>query len=116
MDARTYQGSQKYLKAVDLQQPVVVTIREAIEETVGLNQDAKQKLVLYFGGMEKGLTLNSTNIDSLIEMFSNDTLAWPGKSSTAMGPATLNTNKNTSGNTLLALRTIMTTATPTIIR
>lgn len=80
MDIRTYQGSQKYLKAGDLLgRPVIVTIRDTVEETVGQGKDSEEKPVLWFVGKEKALVLNTTNGSVIAEQFGFETQAWSGK-------------------------------------
>ena len=80
MDIREYQGSQKYLKCADLKgSPVVVTIQDAVEETVGQGRDAEQKPVLSFVGMEKALVLNTTNGNSIADALGWETQGWLGK-------------------------------------
>ena len=70
MDIRSYQGSQKYLKAGDLQgRPVIVTIRDVVVETVGQGRDSEEKPVVCFVGKEKGLVLNTTNGNSIADEF-----------------------------------------------
>ena len=60
MDIRTRIGSQKYLKAADLQgQDINVTITSCEDEKLGQGQHTELKCVLYFRGKEKGLVLNS---------------------------------------------------------
>ena len=80
MDIRQYQGSQKYLKCADLQgNPVVVTIQDVVEETVGQGRDAKQKPVLSFVGKEKTLVLNTANGNSIAEAHGCETDSWKGR-------------------------------------
>jgi hypothetical protein len=57
----------KYLKASDLglNQPVV-TIDRVERDKVGRGQDTKP--VIYFSGKEKGLVLNKTNANKIIEL------------------------------------------------
>ena len=62
MDIRKTMGSQKYLKAADLNgSPAVVTIAGVALEMVGQGKDAEEKAVLSFVGREKTLVLNSIN-------------------------------------------------------
>lgn len=67
----------KYLKAADLgtAEPIV-TIRTVKVETLG--EDSKP--VLYFEGKEKGVVLNKTNWNALVEITGeDDSDRWPGK-------------------------------------
>ena len=64
----------KYLKHQDLQgQDVVLTIdsvtRESIKEKDG---SEKKKFILYFKELEKGLVLNSTNMNTLYAVLKSD--------------------------------------------
>ena len=57
----------KYLKAGDLQgRPVPVVIKNVEYEAVG--QDRTMKPVLYFRGKEKGMVLNKTNCNTIIQL------------------------------------------------
>lgn len=77
MKAKEFCGS--HIKAEDLQgRDVMVQIREAKVEELGQEKD--KKVVIYFQGKEKGLALNMTNTDTLIEMFGTDeTDDWVGQ-------------------------------------
>lgn len=76
-DARRYTGG-KYLKAALIDRPVTVTISDVSEEEVG--EDKERKLVVYFREFEnKGLALNTTNTECLIELFGPETDEWKGK-------------------------------------
>jgi len=70
----------KWLKAADLKgkEPVVI-IREIAYEPVG--QKREMKPVVYFRGQEKGLVLNRTNANRIIQIAgSADTDEWVGVS------------------------------------
>lgn len=72
--------SSNYLKASDLrgQNREVEIIEEKIE-TVGSGVDAKQKLVIYFRGAQKGLVLNQTNSLTIAELLnSQESSDWVG--------------------------------------
>ena len=59
----------KWLKAADLKgQPCVLEIERTALETVKFNGKEQTKLVLYFAGTSKGLAVNATNFDSLVEV------------------------------------------------
>jgi len=74
MRARQYLGS--YLQKEDLDGPTTVTIASSKEEPL----DDQPKLILYFSEISKGLVMNVTNINVLIELFGTDeTEEWEGK-------------------------------------
>lgn len=65
----------KYLKASDLQdRDVRVTMGNVEKEKLGDDM----KLVLYFKGKEKGLVLNKTNSNSIVDAYGDDTDDWFG--------------------------------------
>jgi len=68
----------KYLKARDLQgKEPIVTIDRVEFEPVGRSRELKP--VVYFRGKEKGIVLNKTNANKIIEISgSAETDAWPG--------------------------------------
>lgn len=77
-DARRFTGG-KYLKAAIIDRPTPVTITDVSEEEIG--EDRERKLVVYFREFEnKGLALNTTNAEFLIEEFGPETDDWRGKS------------------------------------
>jgi hypothetical protein len=70
----------KYLKAGDLEGPVVLTILEAPLETLTFKGRQEEKIVLHFKGTEKLLPLNVTNFDGVVAATGeDDTESWPGK-------------------------------------
>jgi len=69
----------KYLKAGDLNKPIVVTIESAPLETLKNPEGKEQhKTVLYFKGAKKALPLNVSNWDAVAEICGEDTDDWPG--------------------------------------
>jgi hypothetical protein len=69
---RTYSDS-TYLKKEDFPEPEVVTIVEAREEQVTApGKKPKDKIVLYFRELEKGLVTNMTHGDELKAMTGSD--------------------------------------------
>ena len=77
----------KYLKAADLAEykragrlPLRVTISRVIErETVGMNEDAQERPVVFFQNATKGMVLNRINAATLAEVAgSGDTDNWIG--------------------------------------
>jgi hypothetical protein len=69
----------KYLKKEDCEPALLVTIREIVQEEVGIENDKEEKWICYFEEQEKGIVLNSTNM-RLIEKItgSDDTDDWIG--------------------------------------
>lgn len=79
-DARRFCGG-RYLKAAHIDRPVLVTIADISEEEVG--EDKERKLVVYFREFDnKGLALNTTNAEMLIDLFGPETDDWRGKALT----------------------------------
>ena len=75
-------GGNTYLKAEDIKQgqEVTLTIDRIEQEQISRDDGSEQqKLVCYFRGKEKGLVLNNTNIDVLIDTYGDDTDALAGK-------------------------------------
>jgi hypothetical protein len=69
----------KYLKASDLNKPIVVTIDSAPFEVLKNPEGKEQsKVVLYFRGAKKALPLNITNWDAVAAICGEDTEDWPG--------------------------------------
>jgi hypothetical protein len=68
----------KYLKASDLKGAQVTVVIDRVEyEAVG--QDRQMKPILYFDGKDKGLVLNKTNCNAIIQISeSPDTDDWKG--------------------------------------
>ncbi len=63
----------KYLKAADLKgQKITVKMDRVESETVG--DDAK--VILYFQGKEKGLVLNVTNKNMIVDLYGPETDEW----------------------------------------
>ena len=70
----------KYLKAADLAgQDRTVSIRACIQEELGQGSEMEVKPVLYFNGGQKGLVLNKTNAQAIVEDYGDDTEAWAGQ-------------------------------------
>lgn len=75
-------GEGKYLKASDVPagKELRLTISKLSNEALDRDDGSKQqKAVLYFQGKEKGLVLNNTNIDTLIQGYGDDTGAIVGQ-------------------------------------
>jgi len=70
----------KWLKAADLKgRPCVLEIKSAVQETVKFKSKEQRKTVLYFEGTGKGLDLNVTNWDAVVEITGqSDSDDWAG--------------------------------------
>jgi hypothetical protein len=66
-----------YLKAADIVQPRVMTIRAIKLEEIG--QDKTHKPVLFFNEETRGLVMNKTNGAMIAHTYSNETDSWLGK-------------------------------------
>jgi hypothetical protein len=66
-----------YLKAADIVQPRVMTIRAIKLEEIG--QDKTHKPVLFFNEETRGLVMNKTNGAMIAHNYSNETDSWLGK-------------------------------------
>src|SRR5262245_41038923 len=70
----------KYLKKDDVGRGVLVTIRDLQKETLKMDDEEKEKWVLYFEELAKGLVLGSTTIQQTeLATGSDDTDEWIGK-------------------------------------
>jgi hypothetical protein len=56
-----------------------LTISDVKMERVGQGQDAEDKPVVYFDETDKGLVLNVTNKNTLVQLYGTDTDEWAGK-------------------------------------
>jgi hypothetical protein len=75
-------GGNNYLKAEHLQagKELRLTIERVEMDKIPQDDGPEQsKFVLHFRGKEKGLVLNNTNIDVLIDAYGDDTDAMSGK-------------------------------------
>jgi hypothetical protein len=63
----------KWLKPPDLKgQPVVLEIKNAVQEAIKFNGKEETKTVLHFAGTGKELPLNATNFDPCVEITGQD--------------------------------------------
>jgi hypothetical protein len=70
----------KYVQAADLKpQGATVTIDRVEMEKVGQGSDQKTKPVLYFQNTKKAMVLNSTNDQTINELFGDDDQDWHGE-------------------------------------
>ena len=82
MDMRkALEADSKYLKAILLPEdtPVVLTMSGVKTELVGQGNDAENKAVLYFQGKDKGLILNKTNGNTIMDLYGEDSDEWIGQ-------------------------------------
>ena len=70
---RRFVGNAKYLKKEDIPSPVNTSILWTKEEEVTApGKGTDTKVVLYFDGLKKGLVLNTTNAETLLEITGTD--------------------------------------------
>lgn len=71
----------KYLKKDDCDPPIVVTVARLKKENVARDDEPREeKWIVYFEESDKGLVLNTTNINSLTEILGSDeTDDWVGQ-------------------------------------
>jgi hypothetical protein len=71
----------KFLKAADLNNtPRIVTIAGVMTDVIGQGADAKTKLIIQFSELPRGLVLNKTNFNVLVELTgSQDSDVWLGR-------------------------------------
>ena len=70
----------KYLKASDAETDLTLTIARISKESMK-NRDGQdeEKYVLYFSDAEKGMVLNKTNKNTLVDLYGEETDEWIGK-------------------------------------
>ncbi len=69
-----------YIKASDLNgKPWDMKIRAVAMEDLGQGNDKESKPVLYFDSAQKGLVLNKTNANTIVNSYGDDTGNWTGK-------------------------------------
>ena len=70
-------GGGKYLRAVDCDPPILVTMSAVTQEEVG--QDREHKYALWFSEVEMGLILNKINGDTISQIVgTDDSDSWNG--------------------------------------
>lgn len=71
----------KFLKKDDFPQPRLLTVKDVTKENVALpNQPKKERGVVYFEELEKGMVFNTTNLNRAVKALgSDDTDDWRGK-------------------------------------
>lgn len=79
MDFRTKLGS-NFLKASDIDGSKVYQVSKLLLERLGRGEEAESKYVIYFQDEPKGLVLNRTNSQTLIDVLGPETDDWKGQS------------------------------------
>ena len=73
----------RYLRAVEFDDGELAVVIDRMDfEMVGQGNDAEEKPILYFSGMNQGLVLNVTNAETLADIHGDDSDNWPGKAIT----------------------------------
>ena len=98
----------KYLSAADINgvEPTY-HISAVVMEQVGRDANEPQKPVLYFADCDKGMVLNVTNNNTIMDMYGHDSDAWLGKPITIFA-----THVDFGGKMVPAIRVKPTTPTP----
>ena len=69
-----------FVKAADLNGTAhTVIIRTCVYEELGQGNDKEKKPVLYFEKAQKGLVLNKTNANAIVDAYGDDTSNWAGE-------------------------------------
>jgi hypothetical protein len=70
----------KYLKASDAETDLTLTVSRLAKETMK-NRDGQdeEKYVIFFAEQEKGMVLNKTNKNTLVDLYGEETDDWIGK-------------------------------------
>ena len=76
--ASTYDES-RYFKAADLAAEKKLRIKNVTEETIGMDKDKEQKLVVWFTNDKRGLILNRVNNRTIRGAFGDAVDGWTGK-------------------------------------
>ena len=83
MDMTKYAGSESdWLKAADIKGKNVSVVIESVGEIqfdAKEGQSAQEKATLKFAGKDKGVVLNATNTNTLIEAYGAESEGWVGK-------------------------------------
>ena len=70
----------KYVKATDLEgKPTLWTMSHIEMETMGFGDDRKTLPVLYFKDVDRGLVLNRTNNNTIVDAYGDESDDWAGK-------------------------------------
>jgi hypothetical protein len=91
-----------YLKAAELEGDTVYTIKSVEIETLGKDENAEQKPIVYFNETDLGLALNKTNANTIQGLYGPETDEWVGKAITLFA-----TEVDFQGKQTLAIRVRM---------
>ena len=69
----------KWMKATDLDEDLLLKIKDVTEEVVGIGKEKETKLCVWFTNHKQGLILNKTNNRTLRGAFGDETDDWTGK-------------------------------------
>jgi hypothetical protein len=67
----------KYLKAADIKPNEIVTIKYVKDEPVGREQEVKP--VVFVAEYDRGIILNKTNAQAIVDGYGDDEVKWKGK-------------------------------------
>jgi hypothetical protein len=76
--ASNYDQSQ-WMKAADLDEELLLKIKDVTEEPVGAGKEKEMKLCVWFTNQKQGLLLNKTNNRTLRGAYGDETDEWVGK-------------------------------------
>jgi hypothetical protein len=76
--ASNYDQSQ-WMKAADLDEELLLKIKDVTEEPIGAGKEKEMKLCVWFTNQKQGLLLNKTNNRTLRGAFGDETDEWVGK-------------------------------------
>jgi hypothetical protein len=69
----------KYLRAIDIEEPTLFTIQNTTIDTLKVRNQEQERGVVWFREDDRGLVLNVSLTEILMDMFGSETDAWKGK-------------------------------------
>jgi hypothetical protein len=69
----------KYLRAIDIEEPTLFTIENTTIDTLKVRNQEQERGVVWFREDDRGLVLNVSLTEILMDMFGSETDAWKGK-------------------------------------
>lgn len=69
----------KYLRAIDIEQPTLYTISNVTIDTLKVRNTESERGVVWFAEDERGLVLNVSLTEILMDLFGSETDRWKGK-------------------------------------